>query len=59
MKPNSILNIATAIQETYPESIPIDESQEAARNLAGFFSLLLEIDREQAAVNKGGNNAYH
>lgn len=38
--------LTKAIQEAAP-ALTWGEAEEAARNLAGFFSLLAEIDREQ------------
>lgn len=44
----NISKLADAIQDFSPADMTADEASDAARNLSGFFSLLIEIDREQS-----------
>lgn len=55
MKPTARLQ--DAIRNLYPEPITDPQAEEAARNLVGFVSLLIEIDKEQYTTpdSKGVN----
>ncbi len=46
----SLRDLGAAISALYPQPLPDAEAEDAARNLAGFAALLLEIDREQRSA---------
>ena len=54
MPKNTLISLAESIRSLSPELMGADDAQDAARNLAGFFSLLLEIDREQSSLKQEG-----
>ncbi len=44
-------NLADAIKRLSPTPMSDDEAAEGARNLTGFFELLIEIDREHGITS--------
>ncbi len=60
-KTTSHLKLAEVIQDFSPADMTADEAHEAARNLSGFFSLLIEIDRERSThkEKEGAKRVYH
>jgi len=45
-------DLVDGVQALYPEPLPPTEAKAAAHNLATFFKLLMDADREQHLKNK-------